>query len=76
MNTQRSEKDILSTGTRIGFLVLTVLGACLSWTSIDAKHVVGHGESKATIVKRSPWKTKIINHRAIYDSAKQEKDTV
>jgi len=50
----------VSDGTYIGFLILTFLGACLSWTLVDAKHVVRRDGSKIILMKHPTWKSEII----------------
>jgi MFS family permease len=39
-NTKDGTKAAVTDGTYIGFMILTFLGACLSWTLVDAKHVI------------------------------------
>lgn len=46
-------------GTYIAFLVLTFLGACLSWTLVDAKDVVRRDGSRIILMKHPTWKTEI-----------------
>lgn len=53
-------KEPVSDGTYIGFLVLTFLGACLSWTLVDAKHVVRRDGSRIILMKHPTWKTEIL----------------
>ncbi|KAF2125858.1 MFS general substrate transporter [Dothidotthia symphoricarpi CBS 119687] len=50
----------VSNATYIGFLILTGLGACLSWTLVDAKHVVRRDGSKIILMKHPTWKSEII----------------
>jgi hypothetical protein len=47
-------------GTYIGFMILTFLGACLSWTLIDAKHVVRRDGSGIILMKHPTWQSEII----------------
>jgi hypothetical protein len=54
------EGNTVSNGTYIGFLVLTFLGACLSWTLVDAKHVVRRDGSRIILMKHPTWKTEIL----------------
>lgn len=56
----KAENETVSNGTYIAFLVLTFLGACLSWTLVDAKHVVRHYGSRIILMKHPTWKTEII----------------
>ena len=60
MNIRKSSDETVSDGTYIGFLVLTFLGACLSWTLVDAKHVVRRDGSRIILMKHPTWKTEII----------------
>lgn len=55
-----SNNDRVSDGTYIGFLVLTFLGACLSWTLVDAKHVVRRDGTRIILMKHPTWKTEIL----------------
>lgn len=45
--------------TYIGFMVLTFLGACLSWTLIDAKHVLRRDGSRIILMKHPTWQSEI-----------------
>ncbi|KAI4955774.1 hypothetical protein J4E91_001635 [Alternaria rosae] len=45
--------------TYIGFMVLTFLGACLSWTLIDAKHVIRRDGSRIIMMKHPTWQSEI-----------------
>ncbi|KAF1934971.1 MFS general substrate transporter [Clathrospora elynae] len=57
---KRNEKGAAVTnGTYIGFIILTALGACLSWTLIDAKHVVRRDGSKIILMKHPTWQSEI-----------------
>lgn len=40
-------------------MVLTFLGACLSWTLVDAKHVVRGDGSRIILMKHPTWKTEL-----------------
>jgi hypothetical protein len=40
--------------------VLTFLGACLSWTLVDASHVVRHDGSRIILMKHPTWRTEIV----------------
>jgi len=50
----------VSTGTYIGFLVLTTLGAILAWTLVSAKSVVRADGSRVILMKNPTWWTEII----------------
>ncbi|KAI9705032.1 MAG: hypothetical protein M1836_006814 [Candelina mexicana] len=60
LNFHGKDKKTVSDGTYIGFLILTFLGACLSWTLVDAKHVVRRDGSRIILMKHPTWKTEII----------------
>ncbi|KAF2738179.1 MFS general substrate transporter [Polyplosphaeria fusca] len=47
-------------GTYVGFLVLTLIGAALSWTLVDAKAVIRDDGSKIIVMKHPSWKSEII----------------
>jgi len=47
-------------GTYVGFLILTLIGAALAWTLVDAKSVIRHDGSKVIIMKHPTWKTEIL----------------
>lgn len=59
-NFHSDNETAVSDGTYISFLVLTFLGACLSWTLVDAKHVVRRDGSRIILMKHPTWKTEII----------------
>ena len=40
-------------------MVLTFLGACLSWTLVDAKHILRRDGSRVILMKHPTWKTEI-----------------
>jgi MFS family permease len=47
-------------GTYIGFLVLTILGACLAWILVDARDVIRADGSKVIVMKHPSWKSEIV----------------
>ncbi|CAI6340589.1 unnamed protein product [Periconia digitata] len=47
-------------GTYVGFLVLTLIGAGLAWTLVDAKSVIRDDGSKIIIMKHPSWKSEIM----------------
>lgn len=49
----------VSDNTYIGFMVLTFLGACLSWTLIDVKHVLRRDGSRIILMKHPTWQSEI-----------------
>jgi len=51
--------EAVGDATYITFLILTFLGACLSWTFVDAKHVVRRDGSRIILMKHPTWKTEI-----------------
>ena len=46
-------------GTYVGFLILTLIGAALAWTLVDAKDVIRHDGSKVIVMKHPSWKSEI-----------------
>ncbi|RYO42737.1 UNC93-like protein [Alternaria arborescens] len=58
-NTRGGTKAAVTNGTYIGFMILTFFGACLSWTLIDAKHVVRRDGSGVIMMKHPTWQTEI-----------------
>ena len=52
--------NTISDATYATFLVLTFLGACLSWTLVDAKYVVRRDGSRIILMKHPTWKTEIM----------------
>lgn len=55
----KTDSDI-GDGTYVGFMILTFLGACLSWTLVDAKHVLRRDGSRIILMKHPTWKTEIL----------------
>jgi hypothetical protein len=49
----------VSDGTYVGFLVLTVLGACLAGTLVNAKDVVRADGTKVIVMKNPTWQTEL-----------------
>lgn len=47
-------------GTYVGFLVLTLVGAALAWTLVDAKDVIREDGSKVIVMKHPSWKSEIM----------------
>ncbi|KAL8651147.1 MAG: hypothetical protein Q9226_004831 [Calogaya cf. arnoldii] len=60
LNIHKSGQETVSDSTYIGFLVLTFLGACLSWTLVDAKDVVRRDGSRIILMRHPTWKTEIL----------------
>lgn len=50
----------VSDATYVVFLILTFLGACLSWTLTDAKHVVRRDGSKIILMKHPTWQSELL----------------
>ncbi|KAF1932031.1 uncharacterized protein M421DRAFT_416762 [Didymella exigua CBS 183.55] len=50
----------ISDATYVVFIILTFLGACLSWTLTDAKHVVRRDGSKIILMKHPTWQSEIL----------------
>lgn len=51
---------VVTDGTYVGFLVLTLIGAALSWCLVDAKNVIRHDGSKVIVMKHPSWKSEIL----------------
>ncbi|KAL6705741.1 hypothetical protein ACN47E_006378 [Coniothyrium glycines] len=47
-------------GTYVGFLVLTLIGACLAWLLVDARDVIRADGSKVIVMKHPSWKSEIV----------------
>lgn len=47
-------------GTYVGFLVLTIIGAALAWTLVDARDVIRSDGSKVIVMKHPSWKSEIL----------------
>jgi hypothetical protein len=60
LNVHANHNDAVSDGTYISILILTFLGACLSWTLVDAKHVVRRDGSRIILMKHPTWRTEIL----------------
>ncbi|CAN9122662.1 unnamed protein product [Alternaria alternata] len=58
-NTRDGTKAAVTNGTYIGFMILTFFGACLSWTLIDAKHVVRRDGSRVIMMQHPTWQSEI-----------------
>ncbi|KAF2445141.1 MFS general substrate transporter [Karstenula rhodostoma CBS 690.94] len=50
----------VSDGTYVGFLVLTLIGAALAWTLVDAKDVIRSDGSKVIVMKHPSWSSEIM----------------
>jgi hypothetical protein len=59
LNIYTQQQETVSDATYISFLVLTFLGACLSWTLVDAKDVVRRDGSRIILMKHPTLKTEI-----------------
>ncbi|KAH9877679.1 hypothetical protein J1614_002896 [Plenodomus biglobosus] len=59
-NNEAKFQGAISDATYATFLVLTLLGACLSWTLVDARHVVRRDGSRIIIMKHPTWKSEIL----------------
>ncbi|KAF2867574.1 major facilitator superfamily domain-containing protein [Massariosphaeria phaeospora] len=59
-NINTTEAVTVTDGTYVGFLVLTLLGAALAWSLVDAKDVVRHDGSKVIVMKHPSWKSEIM----------------
>jgi MFS family permease len=47
-------------GTYVGFLILTIIGACLAWLLVDAKDVIRADGSKVIVMKHPSWKSELV----------------
>lgn len=52
-------QSTVTDGTYIGFLVLTLIGAALAFTLVDARSVVRSDGSKVIVMKNPTWKTEL-----------------
>jgi MFS family permease len=59
-NIHTTEPKSVNDGTYVGFLVLTLIGAALSWTLVDAKAVIRDDGSKIIVMKHPSWKSEIM----------------
>ncbi|KAF2747271.1 MFS general substrate transporter [Sporormia fimetaria CBS 119925] len=59
-NIKARDSTDVTDGTYIGFLVLTLLGAGLAWTLVDAKDVIREDGSKVIVMKHPSWKSEIV----------------
>jgi MFS family permease len=58
-NINSKGNTVVSDGTYVGFLVLTLIGAGLSWILVDAKNVIRHDGSKVIVMQHPSWKSEI-----------------
>ncbi|KAF1814858.1 MFS general substrate transporter [Eremomyces bilateralis CBS 781.70] len=58
-NINAVSNTVVNDGTYIGFLVLTIVGAVLAWTLVDAKDVIRHDGSRIILMKNPTWWTEI-----------------
>jgi hypothetical protein len=47
-------------GTYVGFFILTIIGAALAWTLVDARDVIRADGSKVIVMKHPSWKSEIV----------------
>ncbi|KAF2115808.1 major facilitator superfamily domain-containing protein [Lophiotrema nucula] len=59
-NIHKESGGVVSDGTYVGFLILTIIGAVLSWTLVDANAVIRHDGSKVIVMKHPSWKSEIL----------------
>lgn len=50
----------MNDGTYVGFLILTLIGAALAWTLVDARDVIRADGSKVIVMKHPSWKSEIV----------------
>ncbi|PNS15793.1 UNC93-like protein [Sphaceloma murrayae] len=58
-NINTTTNSVVSDGTYIGFIVLTLIGAGLAFTLVDAKSVIRQDGSKIILMKNPTWKTEL-----------------
>lgn len=58
----------MTDGTYIGFIVLTVTGACLTFTLVNAKSVLRHDGSRVIMMKNPSWKSEILGLGEVFVS--------
>ncbi|KAF2262617.1 MFS general substrate transporter [Lojkania enalia] len=59
-NINAKGRSVVTDGTYVGFLVLTLLGAALSWSLVDAKDIIRHDGSKVIVMKHPSWKSELL----------------
>lgn len=59
-NIHATDNKTVSDGTYISFLVLTVLGAGLALTLVDAKNVIRSDGSKVILMQHPSWKSELL----------------
>ncbi|KAF2191097.1 MFS general substrate transporter [Zopfia rhizophila CBS 207.26] len=58
-NIHQTGDTTVNDGTYIGFLILTLIGAGLAWTLVDAKAVYRDDGSKIIVMKHPSWKSEL-----------------
>lgn len=66
INTKASA--VVTDGTYVGFLILTLIGAGLAWTLVDAKNVIRHDGSKVIVMKHPSWKSELWGLRETFQT--------
>lgn len=59
-NIHAKDVENVTDGTYVGFLILTLIGAALSWCLVDSKDVIRDDGSKIIVMKHPSWKSEII----------------
>ncbi|KAF2712337.1 MFS general substrate transporter [Pleomassaria siparia CBS 279.74] len=59
-NIHTKDTAVVTDGTYVGFLILTLIGAALAWSLVDAKNVIRHDGSRVIVMKHPTWKTEIL----------------
>ncbi|KAH8732290.1 major facilitator superfamily domain-containing protein [Phaeosphaeriaceae sp. PMI808] len=59
-NINTTTASSVNDGTYVGFLILTIIGAALSWTLVDARDVIRSDGSKVIVMKHPSWKSEFI----------------
>ncbi|KAF1987209.1 MFS general substrate transporter [Aulographum hederae CBS 113979] len=60
LNIHTTTNSTVSDGTYIGFLILTILGACLATLLVNPKLILREDGSKVIMMKNPTWKTEIM----------------
>jgi len=59
-NIHNTAAGSVNDGTYVGFLILTLIGAALAWTLVDARDVIRADGSKVIVMKHPSWKSEIV----------------
>jgi hypothetical protein len=59
-NSNSEANNKVNDGTYVAFLSLTLIGAALAWTLVDAKHVVRSDGTRIILMKNPTWKSELL----------------